>query len=290
MTVATPRKDLAALLPTVVRLVQRTGQMLLPYFDRVATLTVYKKADRSPYTEADLAAHTELAAGLMDIDPDIPVISEEGEHPTFLERQSWPSVWLVDPLDGTRGFIRGVPEFTINVALIEAGVPILGVLCAPKLGQCYYAAAGLGAFVEESGIEIESNLQRSTVTRLSTAQHRSTQPLRALVGHYRPQGRLNQVLESLPSVPTQVNSALKFGYIARGDADCYLRFGPIYEWDTAAGQCILTEAGGGVFDLQGNSLRYNRRAALLVPKFIALGDLSLLSRLLNVVNTLSLNR
>jgi 3'(2'), 5'-bisphosphate nucleotidase len=137
--------NLAALLPEVCRLAEAAGRAILPFY-RQESLQVELKADASPLTEADLAAHRLLLEGLQDLTPTIPVLSEEASGIPYWERQQWQQFWLVDPLDGTREFLEGNGQFTVNIALVEAGIPILGVVHAPALGLTYKAAQKLGAY------------------------------------------------------------------------------------------------------------------------------------------------
>ncbi|MBL0028929.1 MAG: 3'(2'),5'-bisphosphate nucleotidase CysQ [Rhodanobacteraceae bacterium] len=235
-----------------------------------AILTVYeqdfdvtRKDDRSPLTAADLASHRILVDGLHALTPEIPVLSEECADLDVTERRGWARYWCVDPLDGTREFVKRNGEFCICIALIEAGAPVIGVVYAPVTGRCHYAARGVGAFVAEADGSVRSIRAASPGTAWRVAGSRSHGDARsdgvfAKLGanEHRPMG-----------------SALKFGLIAEGAADLYLRFGPTSEWDTAAGQCIVEEAGGAVLDLHGQPLRYNQRDSILNPDFVAIGAL-----------------
>ena len=221
------------------------------------------KADESPITRADRAAHDILAARLSLLTPSIPVLSEEAEAAhDFAVRRAWPELWLVDPLDGTREFISRNGEFTVNVALIRGHEPVLGVVAAPALGLTYYAARGHGAFraQTESGAEpIHVRPAADPLVVVGSRSHRgdSLDGLLARLG---------------PHEMRPMGSALKFCLVAEGAADFYPRLGPTSEWDTAAAQAVLEVAGGAVTTLDGTPLRYNQRDTLLNPHFIAYGD------------------
>jgi 3'(2'), 5'-bisphosphate nucleotidase len=232
------------------------------------SFAVETKDDRSPLTAADLASHRILVDGLRALTPEIPVLSEECAQLDPSVRRGWSRYWCVDPLDGTREFVKRNGEFCICIALIEDGVPTIGLVHAPVSGRCHVAARGLGAFVTEAD--------------------GATRPIRAAVpgASWRVAGsrshgdaRTEGVLANLgPNEHRPMGSALKFGLIAEGAADLYLRFGPTSEWDTAAGQCLVEEAGGRVLDLQGEPLRYNRRDSVLNPDFVATGALDAAQR------------
>ena len=225
---------------------------------------VETKADASPLTAADLAAQQIIMTGLAALDPVLPVLSEEAKTLAWSERQQWSRYWLVDPLDGTREFVKRNGEFTVNIALIENRQSVLGVVLAPVTGELYIAAQGEGAWLQT---QADGDWQRIRARSLAqppvmagSRSHGSLQDsmLNALLG---PEHQL---------VP--LGSSLKFCLIARGAADVYLRLGLTSEWDTAAAQCVLQEAGGAVLDLQGVPFSYNRGESLLNPEFIAVGD------------------
>jgi 3'(2'), 5'-bisphosphate nucleotidase len=225
---------------------------------------VETKADASPLTAADLAAQQVIMTGLAALDPVLPVLSEEAKALPWSERQHWSRYWLVDPLDGTREFVKRNGEFTVNIALIDDHQTVLGVVLAPVTGELYIAAQGQGAWLQT---QVGGEWQRIRARPLAqppvmagSRSHGSLQDsmLNALLG---PDHQL---------VP--LGSSLKFCLIARGAADVYLRLGLTSEWDTAAAQCVLQEAGGAVLDLQGSPFTYNRGESLLNPEFIAVGD------------------
>jgi 3'(2'), 5'-bisphosphate nucleotidase len=235
-----------------------------------AIMAVYEQAfdvshkdDRSPLTAADLASHRILVDGLRALTPGIPVLSEECANLDVSVRRGWSRYWCVDPLDGTREFIKRNGEFCICIALIEDGAPVLGLVHAPVSGRCHFAARGFGAFVAESDGSVRriQALAPGAVWRVAGSRSH---------GDLRSEGVLARLGANEHRA---MGSALKFGLIAEGAADLYLRFGPTSEWDTAAGQCILEQAGGAVLDLHGAPLRYNQRDSILNPDFIAFGPL-----------------
>lgn len=228
---------------------------------------VQTKADASPLTAADLAAQQVIMAGLAALEPPLPVLSEEAKALPWSERRHWSRYWLVDPLDGTREFIKRNGEFTVNIALIDDHRSVLGVVLAPVSGDLYVAAQGHGAWLQT---QADGPWQRLRTRPLG-------QP--ALVAgsrsHGGVQGGMLQQLIGSDYELVPLGSSLKFCLIARGAADLYLRLGLTSEWDTAAAQCVLEEAGGAVLDLTGQPFRYNRGESLLNPEFVAVGDLSI---------------
>lgn len=246
------------------------GASLLARQAAAAILEIYAgsfgvehKDDASPLTAADLAANRIIVDGLRVLTPDIPVLSEESAAAPWSERQGWTRYWLVDPLDGTREFIKRNGEFTVNIALVENHRAVMGVVLAPVSGELYRATAGGGAFRERApGALPEPLATRAAARPLVVAGSRS---------HGNPQqAALLAALGEHVLMP--MGSSLKFCLLARGDADLYLRLGPTSEWDTAAAQCVLEEAGGAVLDLDGRPLAYNAKQSLLNPDFLAVGD------------------
>ncbi|MDQ2971931.1 MAG: 3'(2'),5'-bisphosphate nucleotidase CysQ, partial [Pseudomonadota bacterium] len=192
-----------------------------------------------------------------------PVLSEESADIDWSIRQTWPRHWLVDPLDGTREFVKRNGEFTVNIALIEDHAPVLGVVLAPVSGELYFASNDTGAFVERAPGAMPRPIEtRTAATPLIIAGSRSH-------GNERQAAMLLRLGEHRL---ISLGSSLKFCLLARGEADLYLRLGPTSEWDTAAAQCVLEQAGGAVLDLSGAPLRYNWRESLLNPEFMAVGD------------------
>ncbi|UXI67558.1 3'(2'),5'-bisphosphate nucleotidase CysQ [Tahibacter amnicola] len=226
---------------------------------------VTHKDDRSPLTAADLASHRVIVDGLSALTPDLPVLSEESAEIAFEERARWSRYWLVDPLDGTREFIKRNGEFTVNIALIEAHRPVIGIVQAPVTGELWFAWDSGGAFGQATP-------GGKTVPLRTRA---CAQPLRVAGSRSHGGEREAELLARLGDIEKfALGSSLKFCRIAEGAADLYLRLGPTSEWDTAAAQCVLEQAGGAVTTLAGESFRYNARSTLLNGDFVAYGDRS----------------
>ena len=249
-----------ALLDQVTDICRRAGDAVLDVYGSEFTVDV--KEDRSPLTEADRRAHRIIVTALAELTPGWPVLSEESPRADFDARQGWTTYWLVDPLDGTKEFIKRNGEFTINVALIEQRRPTLGAVRAPALGVDYFGALTLGAWRQPDGgareaIRASANAS-SPVRVVGSRSHRgaSLDKLLARVGDY-------------TMVP--MGSSLKICLVAAGDADLYPRLGPTSEWDTAAAHAVLESAGGYLVDLNGQRLDYNK-GDILNPYFLAFGD------------------
>lgn len=256
------RADPAALLAPAIRLARAAGRAIRAV--ERAGYEVREKADRSPVTTADLAAHRVIEAGLAALGPALPALSEEGDIPPWSERRRWTEYWLVDPLDGTRELLARRPEYTVNIALVRDGRPALGVVHAPALDELYYARRGGGAWRVDGGGEPRPVRSRSRPagTPLKVAARRR---------YAGPQVRT--LLERLAPVEEfRLGSSLKSCRVACGELDLYPRHGPTSEWDTAAAQCVLEEAGGALLDWRGRPLRYNRGPSLRNPPFLAAGD------------------
>jgi 3'(2'), 5'-bisphosphate nucleotidase len=247
------------LLDPVRHVAVAAGRRILDIYER--GFDVSRKSDGSPLTEADRASQEVIAAGLADIAPEIPLLSEEMAAVGYETRKTWPRFWLVDPLDGTKEFINRNGEFTVNIALIEGTRPVLGVVYVPVLGQMYSACRGRGAFRQLAECRPEPIRARPfsggkpvVVASRSHAGPETQAMLRAIGEHD----------------AVSMGSSLKFCLVAAGSADVYPRLGPTMEWDTAASQCIVEEAGGRVIALDGKPLAYNK-PDLHNPWFIVAG-------------------
>lgn len=255
------------LLAELHQIAKRASEQILKIYD--TTFTVNNKEDSSPVTAADIAAHKVICKSLSKLTPDIPILSEESEAISYTERRNWTCYWLVDPLDGTREFIKRNDEFTVNIALIENHQTKIGVVYIPVTGICYYATHSLGAFK----IGADGNTQ-AIKTKKSTAEHIVLARSRS---HEKMKQQLLTKLLNATKINTEIitmGSSLKFCLIAEGKADIYPRFGPTSEWDTAAAQCIVEVAGGQVTDMQFKPLRYNTKTSLINPDFLAIADKS----------------
>ncbi|MBL8199420.1 MAG: 3'(2'),5'-bisphosphate nucleotidase CysQ [Chromatiales bacterium] len=251
-----------SLLPGVIEVARAAGRAILGIYAR-PDHDVETKADRSPLTAADRAANDVIIAGLAALAPDIPLWSEESATVAWDTRRQWSRFWLVDPLDGTREFIKRNGEFTVNIALVVGHSPVLGVVHAPVLDRDYYGVAGHGAFRADAG----------GAGRPIRVRAPATPPLRVAGSRSHRGSSLDGVLARLGEHRlVAMGSSLKFCLVAEGEADFYPRLGPTSEWDTAAAQAVVEAAGGAVVDLEGQPLRYNTRPELLNPHFIARGD------------------
>ena len=258
------RDAAAALIEPLTGLVVRAGTAILAV-DRLA-MKVDGKPDGSPVTEADLAADRIIGEGLARLFPDVPALSEERAHLAKPPYEG--SFFLIDPLDGTKEFVAGRSEFTVNLALVTNGTPLLGIIGAPALGLVWRGLVGRGA-------------ERLTAAQKSVAEpiHTRTLPQRgdpwiAAVSRSHADIRTEAFIAARPGAIRQVlGSAVKFGRLAEGAADIYPRLAPTSEWDVAAGHAVVTAAGGRITDAQGADLQFGRgREGFIVPEFIAWGD------------------
>ena len=249
----------------VIAIAREAANDILAVYE--GAFAVEHKDDRSPLTAADLASHHRILAGLQLLTPDIPVLSEESTAIDIAQRRTWSRFWLVDPLDGTREFVKRNGEFTVNIALVEDGVATFGVIQQPVTGRLWHGAVGDGAFRRDSGSDVDAAIH---VRKPATA------PLRIAASRSHRNERTQALLAALVgSQAIACGSSLKFCLIAEGQLDLYPRFGPTGEWDTAAGQAILEAGGGAVLDTRGRPFRYNQRDTLLNGEFIAFGDVAL---------------
>jgi 3'(2'), 5'-bisphosphate nucleotidase len=257
-------RDLASLIQSLMPVIERASAAIMQVYD--GAFAVQRKDDNSPLTLADLESQRVIIEGLERISPDIPILSEESAAAPWAERQTWRELWVVDPLDGTREFIKRNGEFTINIALIMQHEPVLGVVCAPAQKLTYWGLRGGGAFMRAQGAEMRA---------IRTAPPQ--QPMRVLGSRSHASAQTAAYLARLgPHIVSGVGSSLKFCLLAEGKAELYVRFGATSEWDTAAGQAVLEAAGGHVTRMDGHRLRYNSRESLINGDFIAFSDPSVL--------------
>lgn len=248
------------MLDSLCALAREAGKAILE--DKARTSSVELKADESPVTSADLASHNAICAGLAGLYPEVPLLSEESISIPYEERKHWTTYFLIDPLDGTKEFIKGRKEYTVNIALIVDGVPELGVVYVPELQLIFAGAKGLGSFKQVDGEE-----------RQVIHVAKSSEPVPRVVGsasHASPQ--MAGFLEALGAHEMLAfGSSLKICQIADGTAHVYPRLGPTSEWDTAAGHAVVLYAGGGVMQLNGAALDYNQKESILNPFFLVIG-------------------
>ncbi|MDG0998641.1 MAG: 3'(2'),5'-bisphosphate nucleotidase CysQ [Gammaproteobacteria bacterium] len=230
--------------------------------------SVEYKSDNSPITNADRRAHVLIDQKLKLLSPDIPCLSEEGDYHEFTERSKWSRYWLIDPLDGTKEFINRNGEFTVNIALIDNGMPIMGVVHVPCSEKTYFGSVEDGAWCFDglnSAEKIETSQCQNPLRVVASRRHR---------GQFL-ENFIKRIEKSIGPVRTKsIGSSLKICLLAEGSADLYPRFMPTSEWDTAAAHAVLAAAGGDIFDLNFKPLRYNTKDSLLNPSFVAVADLN----------------
>lgn len=240
---------------------RQAGRAILKVYHQ--DFDVAHKDDSSPLTAADLASHRVIVQRLGEIDPTIPMLSEEGADIPFSVRQQWDRYWLIDPLDGTREFVKRNGEFTVNIALIEHGCPVVGVVHVPVSGVSYVGQVGRGAWkvgADDQPVPIQVNARRAPTVRVAGSRSHAGDSLQ-------------RFLQQLgPHEIVSMGSSLKLCLVAEGTADVYPRLGPTSEWDTAAAQAVVEAAGGRVTDTQLMPLRYNTKDSLLNPHFLVFGD------------------
>lgn len=259
------------LIDNVARLCREAGRLIVDIYQDAGAVDVYYKADESPLTQADLQANACLVKGLATLLPNTPILSEELELPPLAERHQWQEYWLVDPLDGTKEFIHRTGDFTVNVALIRQGKPVLGVVYAP-LSDVLYGAINQ---VEECHAYKEDHNGRHAIkTRKALANN---EPLTVVTSRRHGLDALSGLMAKLNKLthvgqPVAVGSSLKLCWVAEGIADLYPRFGLTSQWDTAAAQAVVEAAGGHVVDLQWQPFHYEQKESVLNPEFYVIGD------------------
>lgn len=252
------QQDMTELVPELIRTAHAAAARIMEVYDNGPVLTQWK-ADESPVTQADLVSHNSLVNSLSDLKLGWPVVSEEDES-SLAQRRPDQCFWLLDPLDGTKEFLGRNGEFTVNIALIKDGRPVLGVVGAPALGRLYWGGQAMGAWrmdARGAAVPIQvARLQVAKPVRVVASRSHMDAATQAFIGRF---GDANVV---------QAGSSLKFCLLAEGLADIYPRFGPTCEWDTAAAQAVLEGAGGVVVDLGGVPLSYGK-PEVLNPFFVA---------------------
>ncbi|MGF2684922.1 3'(2'),5'-bisphosphate nucleotidase CysQ [Marinobacter sp. DUT-3] len=248
----------SAILPDIIRIADEAGEQILPIYE--SDFEVHYKEDQSPITAADMASHDVIVKGLESLNPDIPVLSEEGASIPWDERKHWRRFWLIDPIDGTKEFTQRTGEFTVNIALIDDGEPVMGVVTAPALKEAFWGIKGEGAYKrdhtgEVSPIQVVAPTAAKRVVASKNHMNDATRSFIDKLGEHE---------------LVQAGSSLKFCRLAEGLADIYPRLGPTCEWDTGAAHAVLIAAGGKVETLEGQPLKYGKED-VLNPHFIASG-------------------
>jgi 3'(2'), 5'-bisphosphate nucleotidase len=299
------------LLDDVITIARNAGEKILTIYHQSSALEITSKTDDSPLTQADLAAHHIIVAALNRLTPKIPVLSEESSLPNFAERQQWAQYWLVDPLDGTKEFISRNGEFTVNIALIDSGMPVLGVVYVPVGDVCYAgfsaetaseSSSKITVKLSDHGSDAASNISLSTqktpyvdknihkyackisANGIVDIKVRSPQrqvsaglPIDVVASRHHRADAIDTLCAKINTDWGQtclrsMGSSLKLCLVAEGGADLYPRFGPTSEWDTAAAQAIVEAAGGHVLNAAGLPLRYNQKDSMRNPEFFVIGD------------------
>ncbi len=252
---------LSPLAHNIVGIAIRAGEAILRVYHQEFEVTA--KEDQSPLTEADLAAHRIIRDSLAQLEPALPLLSEESAEIDFATRSGWPVYWLVDPLDGTKEFVNRNGEFTVNIALIRGHAPALGIVHVPVSGATYVGEPGRGAWRSDiGGAFVPIEVRRPCADPVVVVGSRS---------HANP--KLERYLAALGEHElVSMGSSLKFCRVAEGLADFYPRLGPTSEWDTAAAQAVVEGAGGQVVTLDGRPLRYNLEDSVLNPEFLVIAD------------------
>jgi len=249
------------LLPQIVQIAIDAGEAILAIYHQEIPAAVVEKSCGSPLTQADLASHEHIVTALRRFS-DLPILSEESSDIAWYERGQWSSYWLIDPLDGTKEFIKRNGEFTVNIALVVEHVAVMGVVYAPVLQRLYCAAKGLGA----QRIEVQHGRPQTTQS-IRVAER--VDGWRVIGSRSHGADRMNDFMQFLGKVDlVEMGSSLKLCLVAEGAVDLYPRLAPTSEWDTAAAQCVVEQAGGLVLTEQLAPLRYNRKESILNPHFI----------------------
>jgi len=243
------KQNLSAWIPELLQIARQAGADIMAVYAG-ADMGTTSKADNSPLTLADLASHRTIVAGLTQLTPDIPILSEEAADIPYSVRREWNRFWLVDPLDGTKEFIKRNGEFTVNIALVENGKPIMGVVYAPVLDVCYYGVSGEGAFVQRG---------KSPAQVISARTAVADEKIKVVASRSHSDARTQALLDKLGDHECiSMGSSLKLCLVAEGAAHFYPRLGPTMEWDTAAAHAVVNAAGGVVQDSHGEPLVYNK--------------------------------
>ncbi len=261
------------LIISTVEITKEAGEAITEIYN--SDFAYQLKKDLSPITAADKLSHNIITERLKTLTPEIPILSEENFDIPYKIRSQWTQYWLVDPLDGTKEFIKKNGEFTVNIALIENNNPIFGVIHLPVTNETYWGSKVNGSFYSTENNDVE---------RIRVSENHQN-PMRIVASRSHPSEMLNSLLEKLVDYEIiEVGSSIKFCHIASGQADCYPRFGPTSEWDTAAGEAIVRFAGGQIVTTNGNSIKYNLKGNYLNPNFIVSNDKINADRILSLIN------
>ena len=253
------------MLDTLAGIAREAGERIMKLYER-RDYSTYQKPDESPVTSADMAASELIIDRLQQVYPDIPVLSEESEHESYQQRRGWQRYFLIDPIDGTQEFISRSGDFAVNIALVEDNQPTLGVIFWPAGNSLYAAKRGEGAY--------KTTTAGSQQIRVRALDDPQSDPIIIAISRRQPRAPvLSRIQTDRELQPLPAGScSLKACFIAEGKADCFLRLGPTGEWDTAAAQVIVSEAGGTIVNENFEPITYNQTVSLLNPNFLVLGD------------------
>ncbi len=247
------------LIGNLIEISKNAGDAIMDIYESEFNVDI--KSDKSPLTKADILSNKIICQSLEQITPDIPILSEESSNIQYQKRLEWRQYWLVDPLDGTKEFIKKNGEFTTNIALISENRPILGVIHAPAINETFWGSNEIGAY-QLIGDSLSSK------KRISVSKQGNDE-LRIVSSRSHPSGDLKKLLDKLEKYKlVNIGSSLKFCLVAKGEADCYPRFGPTCEWDTAAGEIIAQSAGANIVNLENKVIEYNQKEDYLNPYFL----------------------
>ena len=261
------------LISSVVEIAKEAGIAITEIYN--SDFDYQLKKDLSPITAADNLSHNIITERLKTLTPKIPILSEENCNIPYKIRSQWTQYWLVDPLDGTKEFISKNGEFTVNIALIENNTPIFGVIDIPITNETYWGSKVNGSFCSDANNDIK---------QINVSEDNQN-PIRLVASRSHPSEMLNDLLEKIIDYEIiEVGSSIKFCLIASGQADCYPRFGPTSEWDTAAGEAIVSYASGCVVTARGNSMNYNVKEDYLNPNFIVSNGKIISERILSLIH------
>jgi 3'(2'), 5'-bisphosphate nucleotidase len=261
------------LISSTVEIAKEAGMVITEIYN--SDFDYQLKEDLSPITAADNLSHNIITERLKTLTPQTPILSEENCNIPYKIRSQWTQYWLVDPLDGTKEFISKNGEFTVNIALIENNTPIFGVIDIPITNETYWGSKVNGSFCSDANNDIK---------QINVSEDNQN-PIRLVASRSHPSEMLNDLLEKIIDYEIiEVGSSIKFCLIASGQADCYPRFGPTSEWDTAAGEAIVSYASGCVVTARGNSMNYNVKEDYLNPNFIVSNGKIISERILSLIN------
>jgi 3'(2'), 5'-bisphosphate nucleotidase len=242
----------------IVAIAKEAGNAIMQVYEQ--DFDVEYKQDSSPLTLADKKANNIIEDGLSQLSVSLPILSEEGREVPYKDRKHWEYFWLVDPLDGTKEFVKKNGEFTVNIALIHKNAPVLGVVYAPALDFCYWAKQGEGAFKNGQKLPLKTESQRNAYKIVVSRSHMSDET----------QAFIDAIDTGKEKELTSIGSSLKICLIAEGEADIYPRLGPTMEWDIGAAHIIIKESNGTIFDHEsGNEMKYNSKESLVNNSFVA---------------------